>query len=71
MLLCALDTNYDYFHFVPDTPTGEALLKLLAAPRLLTKRWMACAGVDTAADHETFPFEHDAVQEQESLCFCL
>ncbi len=30
--LFTLDTSFDYFHFVPDTPAGEILLRLLCSP---------------------------------------
>mgnify|MGYP000024467671 FL=1 len=60
----ALDTSYDYFHFVPDTPAGEALLKLLAAPQLLAKLDGLLGSDLQPPDREAFPFEHDAVQEQ-------
>ena len=59
----ALDTSYDYFHFVPDTPAGEALIKLLSSPPLLEKL-AGLLGADLQPpDREAFPFEHDAVQE--------
>lgn len=29
-----LDTSFDYFHYLPSTPAGETLLKLLCSPKL-------------------------------------
>ena len=65
----ALDTSYDYFHFVPDTPAGEALIKLLSSPPLLEKL-AGLLGADLQPpDREAFDLNTMQSRNRESLCF--
>lgn len=58
----SLDTSFSYFHFIPDNPAGEVLLKVLSRPKLLWELKTLLASDLLAPDREAFPFEHDAVQ---------
>lgn len=54
------DTSFEYFHFIPNTPEGEAVLKLLVQPNL-TKQLHQLLLSDLAPRRENIPIEHDAV----------
>ena len=57
-----LDTSFDYFHYVPDTPAGETMVKLLCSPRLyaaLRKLLLS----DLQPPCTDFGLEHDAVSD--------
>lgn len=57
-----LDTSFNYFHFLPDNPAGEVLLKVLSRPKLLWELKTLLASDLSEPDLEAFPFEHDAIQ---------
>lgn len=58
----SLDTSYSSFHFVPDLPAGETLLRLLAAPKILLQLKALLRSDLYQPDRITYPFEHDAVE---------
>lgn len=58
--LFMLDTSYEHFHYVPHTPEGEALLKLLCSPKL-RKKLNQLLGSDLLPSNEQLPIEHDAL----------
>lgn len=58
--LFMLDTSYEHFHYVPHTPEGEALLKLLCSPKL-RKKLDQLLGSDLLPSNEQLPIEHDAL----------
>lgn len=57
-----LDTSFNYFHFLPDSPAGEVLFKVLSSPKLLWGLKALLASDLLPPDNKAFPFEHHAVQ---------
>lgn len=57
--LFMLDTSFEHFHYLPNTPEGESLLQLLAVPKqmLLLNQLLLS---DMLPGKEEFPIEHDA-----------
>lgn len=57
-----LDTSFDYFHYVPDTPAGTILLKLLCSPTLLHSLKELLLS-DLSSPCPDYGLEHDAVSD--------
>lgn len=55
-----LDTSYEHFHFIPNTPEGETLLKLLCNRRLSLKLQELLRS-DLYDKDEKLTIEHDAL----------
>lgn len=58
--LFMLDKSFDHFHFLPSSPEGEPVLKLLANPELLTKLNQLLLS-DQEKSRGDIPMEYDAV----------
>lgn len=58
--LFMLDTSYEHFHFIPNTPEGETLLKLLCNRRLSLKLQELLRS-DLYDKDEKLTIEHDAL----------
>ena len=58
--LFVADTSYEHFHYLPNTPEGETLLKLLVRPRLL-KQLDQLLLSDLGPRQPDLPIEHDGV----------
>lgn len=58
--LFMLDTSYEHFHFLPNTPEGAAILKLLCNRRLCRKLQQLLRS-DLYDRDETLTIEHDAL----------
>lgn len=58
--LFMLDTTYEHFHYVPNTPEGEILLKLLCSSKLQQKL-NHLLGSDLLPASSQLAIEHDAV----------
>ena len=54
-----LDTSFDYFHYLPSTPAGETLLKLLCSPKLCSDL-SALLLSDLQPPCPDYGLEHDA-----------
>lgn len=65
----SLDTSYEHFHYVPNTPEGELLLKVLCSP-LLQKRLNQLLRSDLLPPDRQLAIEHDALTSEKMLC-CL
>ena len=57
-----LDTSYDHFHYVPNTPEGEVLLKMLCNPTLI-KRLNHLLSSDLLPKN-LLAIEHDAMTKE-------
>ena len=58
--LFCLDTSYEHFHYLPNTPEGEVLLKLLCRPKLLGQLNQLLLS-DLMPPNEHLAIEHDAL----------
>lgn len=57
--LFMLDTSFEHFHYLPNTPEGESLLQLLTAPKQMLQLNQLLLS-DMLPGKEDFPIEHDA-----------
>ncbi len=57
-----LDTSFECFHFVPDSPAGETMVKLLCSPKLLAALKKLLLS-DLQPPCTDFGLEHDAVSD--------
>lgn len=57
-----LDTSFEHFHYIPNTPQGEVILKLLTAPELMAK-FNHLLLSDLHKRKADIPIEHDAIDE--------
>lgn len=55
-----LDTTYEHFHYVPNTPEGEILLKLLCSTKLQHKLNQLLSS-DLLPSNSQLTIEHDAL----------
>ena len=55
-----LDTSFDYFHYVPDTPAGETMVKLLCSPKMHSELQKLMLS-DLLPPCTDYGLEHDAV----------
>lgn len=60
--LFTLDTSFDFFHFIPDSHTGETVLRLLCSPRL-SRRLSQLLTSDLEPPDTSIGLEHDAQKE--------
>lgn len=58
--LFMLDTSFEHFHYLPNTPEGELLLQLLAAPNQMLQLNRLLLS-DMLPAKEELPIEHDAL----------
>ena len=58
--LFVADTSYEHFHYLPNTPEGETLLKLLVRPRLM-KQLDQLLLSDLGSRQPDLPIDHDGV----------
>ena len=58
--LFMIDTSFEHFHYLPNTPEGETLLKLLVRPRLM-KQLDQLLLSDLGPRQPDLPIEHDGV----------
>lgn len=58
--LFMLDTSFEHFHFLPNSPERETLLRLLTNPQLMAKLNRLLLS-DQGRPRSEFPVEHDAV----------
>lgn len=58
--LFVADTSYEHFHYLPNTPEGETLLKLLVRPRLM-KHLDQLLLSDLGSRQPDLPIDHDGV----------
>lgn len=58
--LFMLDTSFEHFHFLPNNPEGEALLRLLTDPKRMAQLDRLLLS-DQDSPRSEFPVEHDAV----------
>ena len=58
--LFVADTSYEHFHYLPNTPEGETLLKLLVRPRLM-KQLDQLLLSDLGSRQSDLPIDHDGV----------
>ena len=58
--LFVADTSYEHFHYLPNTPKGETLLKLLVRPRLM-KQLDQLLLSDLGSRQPDLPIDHDGV----------
>ena len=56
--LFVADTSYEHFHYLPNTPEGETLLKLLVRPRLM-KQLDQLLLSDLGSRQPDLPIDHD------------
>ena len=61
-----LDTSFDHFCYVPNTPEGEVLLQVLCRP-LLRKKLNQLLCSDLLSPDHRLPVEHDALTSQNDL----
>lgn len=47
--LFMLDTSFEHFHYLPNTPEGEVLLKLLVHPEIMESWTTSCCPIWAAA----------------------
>ena len=57
--LFMLDTSFEHFHYLPNTPEGEVLLKLLVHPEIMEKLDNLLLS-DLGCRSDSIPLEHDA-----------
>ncbi len=57
-----LDTSYEHFHYVPNTPEGEVLLKILCNPTLIKKLNHLLSS--DLLPKNSLAIEHDAITEE-------
>ena len=58
-----LDTSFEHFHYLPNAPEGELLLKLLTAPdQMLQLNRLLLS--DMLPAKEDLPIEHDALSAE-------
>lgn len=62
----SLDTSYDHFHYVPNTPEGEVLLQILCNPNL-QNRLNQLLITDLLAPDPHMPTEHDALTPEKDM----
>ena len=58
--LFMLDTSFEHFHYIPNNPQGEVILKLLTTPELMAKLNHLLLS-DLHKRKEDIPIEHDAI----------
>ncbi|CUX16072.1 hypothetical protein [Clostridium sp. C105KSO13] len=58
--LFMLDTAFEHFHYLPNTPEGEALLRILLNPQMMS-RLKELLLSDLEDPRDDIPIEHDAV----------
>ena len=62
----SLDTSYEHFHYVPNTPEGELLLKVLCSP-LLQKKLNQLLRSDLLPPDRQLAIEHDALTSEKDV----
>lgn len=62
----SLDTSYDHFHYVSNTPEGEVLLQVLCNPNL-QNRLNQLLITDLLAPDPHLPTEHDALTPEKDM----
>lgn len=58
--LFVIDTSYEHFHYLPNTPEGETILKLLVRPKLM-KQLNQLLLSDLGPRQPDLPIEHDGI----------
>ena len=61
-----LDSSYEHFHYVPNTPEGEVLLQILCSPKL-QKRLNQLLISDLLAPDPQLAIEHDALTSEHDI----
>ena len=62
----SLDTSYEHFHYVPNTPEGELLLKVLCSP-IIKKKLNQLLRSDLLPPDRQLAIEHDALTSEKDV----